>query len=70
MTLPDSPCRGICTTTYDEVCRACGRHYMEVAHWVTFTQEQKDAVWARIQADPRYRWEPKSRTQESRIGGV
>lgn len=45
---PDSPCKGVCTTTYDEYCRACHRHYLEVAQWVTYTQEQKDAVWARI----------------------
>lgn len=56
MTLPDSPCRGVCTTTYDEVCRACGRHYLEVAFWTTMTEEEKRAVWDRIQADPRYRW--------------
>lgn len=47
---PDSPCKGVCTTTYDEVCRGCGRHYLEVAQWVTFTQEQKDAVWARLES--------------------
>ena len=46
---PDSPCRGVCTTTYDEVCRACHRHYLEVAQWATMTQAEKDAVWARIE---------------------
>jgi len=47
---PDSPCVGLCTTTYDEVCRACNRHYMEVANWVSMTQAEKDAVWARIES--------------------
>lgn len=50
MTRPDSPCVGRCTTTYTEYCLACKRHYLEVAHWVTFTQEQKDAVWQRLES--------------------
>lgn len=45
---PDSPCLGVCTTTYDEFCRACHRHYLEVANWVSMTQAEKDAVWERI----------------------
>jgi predicted Fe-S protein YdhL (DUF1289 family) len=49
MTRPDSPCKGVCTTTYDEVCRACHRHYLEVANWVSMTQAEKDAVWARVE---------------------
>ena len=49
MTRPDSPCKGVCTTTYDEVCRACHRHYLEVANWSTMTQAEKDAVWARVE---------------------
>lgn len=63
--LPDSPCRGVCTTLYTEVCSGCGRHYLEVANWVGFTQDQKDAVWARIQADPRYRWGIKDEDQRT-----
>jgi len=39
----------VCTTTYDEVCRACHRHYLEVANWGVMTQAEKDAVWARIE---------------------
>ena len=48
---PDSPCIGICTTTYDEVCRACGRHYTEVAQWNSMSEEEKEAVWQRIDAE-------------------
>ena len=50
MTRPDSPCIGVCTTLYDTYCKGCGRHYLEVAHWVTYTQEQKDAVWERLES--------------------
>ena len=52
MTRPDSPCKGVCTTTYDEFCRACHRHYLEVANWSTMTQAEKDAVWLRIEILP------------------
>lgn len=45
---PDSPCKGVCTTLYTEFCLGCGRHYLEVAHWVSMTQEEKDAVWDRL----------------------
>jgi predicted Fe-S protein YdhL (DUF1289 family) len=61
--LPDSPCRGACSTTYTEACTACGRHYLEVAFWSTLSQAEKDKVWARIQADPRYRWDDTSTTR-------
>jgi predicted Fe-S protein YdhL (DUF1289 family) len=30
------------------VCRGCGRTVLEVAHWVSFSEEQKDVVWQRI----------------------
>jgi len=47
---PDSPCVAVCSTTFDDVCRGCGRTVAEVANWVFFTQEEKDAVWERILA--------------------
>lgn len=46
---PDSPCRGVCTTLYDEVCRGCGRHYLEVARWGQMTEQEKEAVWRRLE---------------------
>lgn len=46
---PDSPCVGICTTLYDDVCRGCGRTAMEVATWVTLEPEVKDEAWERIE---------------------
>ena len=46
----DTPCVAVCSTTFDEVCRGCGRTVVEVAHWVAFTAEQKEIVWLRITA--------------------
>lgn len=47
---PDSPCIAICDTLYSEFCTGCGRHYLEVANWSTMTEEQKEVVWQRIEA--------------------
>jgi predicted Fe-S protein YdhL (DUF1289 family) len=47
---PDTPCVAVCSTTFDEVCRGCGRTVVEVAHWVSMTAEQKEVVWQRILA--------------------
>jgi predicted Fe-S protein YdhL (DUF1289 family) len=45
---PDTPCVAVCSTTFDDICRGCGRTVVEVAHWVSMTAEQKEAVWERI----------------------
>ena len=47
----DSPCIAICTTLYDEVCKGCGRTYMEVARWTGYSEEEREAVWLRIDAE-------------------
>ena len=47
---PDTPCVAVCSTTFDDVCRGCGRTVAEVAHWVSMTAEQKELVWQRILA--------------------
>lgn len=47
---PDTPCVAVCSTTFDEVCRGCGRTYIEVAHWVSMSAEEKERVWVRILA--------------------
>ena len=47
----DSPCIGVCTTLYDEICQGCGRTLAEVSNWVFFSQEEKDSVWQRIRAE-------------------
>lgn len=48
---PDSPCVAVCSTAVgDEICRGCGRSFMEVANWVAMSAQEKDAVWIRILA--------------------
>ena len=49
-TRPDTPCVAVCSTTFDDVCRGCGRTVVEVAHWVSMSQLQKEIVWQRILA--------------------
>lgn len=48
---PDSPCIGVCSTLFDDVCKGCGRTASEVSNWVFFTEEEKAAVWKRIVQD-------------------
>ena len=45
---PDSPCVAVCTTLYDEFCRGCRRHYLEVANWNQMVDDKKQEVWDRI----------------------
>lgn len=45
---PDSPCIAVCTTLYTEKCLACGRTYMEVAHWNAMPEAEREIVWQRI----------------------
>jgi predicted Fe-S protein YdhL (DUF1289 family) len=47
---PDTPCVAVCSTTFDDICRGCGRTVAEVAEWVFMTAEQKEVVWQRILA--------------------
>ena len=46
-----TPCVGICSTTYgDEVCRGCKRFQHEVIQWNSFSDQQKEIVWNRLEA--------------------
>jgi len=45
---PDTPCVAVCSTTFDDVCRGCGRTVAEVANWVSMSPEHKEVVWQRI----------------------
>ncbi len=47
---PDTPCVAVCSTTFDDVCRGCGRTVIEVAHWVSMSAPEKELVWQRILA--------------------
>ncbi|MBV8261112.1 MAG: DUF1289 domain-containing protein [Paraburkholderia sp.] len=46
--LPDSPCIGVCSTLFDDICKGCGRTAVEVSNWVFLSDEEKRAVWERI----------------------
>ena len=48
ITAVDTPCIGVCSTTFDDVCIGCGRTFFEVAQWAVMTVEQKEEVWRRI----------------------
>ncbi len=43
-----TPCVGVCSVTFDEVCRGCGRTVDEVAQWAIMSEEQREIVWKRI----------------------
>jgi len=47
---PDTPCVAVCSTTFDEICRGCGRTVVEVATWVVMDDAAKELVWQRILA--------------------
>lgn len=49
MRTADSPCIAICTTLYDEICKGCGRTYIEVAQWGSMTEAEKEVIWARLE---------------------
>lgn len=51
MNRPDSPCIAVCTTLYDEVCKGCGRNYVEVAQWNSMTKPEQEVIWQRIDAE-------------------
>lgn len=47
---PESPCVGRCSTTYgDDICKGCGRTFIEVINWIMYDDEEKAAVWARLE---------------------
>ncbi|MGI4815055.1 MAG: DUF1289 domain-containing protein [Janthinobacterium lividum] len=46
---PDSPCIGVCSTLFDDVCKGCGRTAAEVSGWVFLTEAERRAIWARIE---------------------
>jgi predicted Fe-S protein YdhL (DUF1289 family) len=51
VTRPDSPCIAVCTTLYDEVCKGCGRTYTEVAQWSGMNDDEREAVWQRVETE-------------------
>ena len=45
-----TPCVGLCSTVYgDLVCRGCNRFHHEVIHWNGYNEDEKRAVWLRLE---------------------
>ncbi|MGO1273171.1 MAG: DUF1289 domain-containing protein, partial [Pseudomonas helleri] len=45
-----TPCIGLCSTVYgDLVCRGCKRFHHEVIHWNGYNEDEKRAVWLRLE---------------------
>ncbi len=45
-----TPCVGLCSTVYgDLVCRGCKRFHHEVVRWNLYNDEEKRAVWRRLE---------------------
>ncbi|EGH21895.1 hypothetical protein PSYMO_10465 [Pseudomonas amygdali pv. mori str. 301020] len=45
-----TPCVGLCSTVYgDLVCRGCKRFHHEVTHWNGYNEDEKRAVWLRLE---------------------
>ena len=45
-----TPCVGLCSTVYgDLVCRGCKRFSHEIVSWNAYTEEEKRAVWLRLE---------------------
>ena len=45
-----TPCVGLCSTVYgDQVCRGCKRFHHEVVNWNAYSDEEKRAVWRRLE---------------------
>jgi uncharacterized protein len=48
--LTDSPCIGVCSTLFDDVCKGCGRTAFEVEAWIVMNDDDKRVVWERLSA--------------------
>jgi len=45
-----TPCVGLCSTVYgDLVCRGCKRFHHEVVNWNAYNEDERRAVWARLE---------------------
>ncbi|CDM40334.1 hypothetical protein PSOLE_12620 [Pseudomonas oleovorans subsp. oleovorans] len=45
-----TPCVGLCSTVYgDVVCRGCKRFHHEVINWNSYNDDEKRAVWTRLE---------------------
>ena len=63
-----TPCVGICSTVYgDMVCRGCKRFAYEVIAWNSYTSEQKNIVWLRLDHLLQQVLEPKVRVMDAEL---
>jgi hypothetical protein len=45
----DTPCIGVCSTVYgDKICRGCKRRFDEVINWLSYSAEDKQRVYDRL----------------------
>lgn len=45
-----TPCIGLCSTVFgDQVCRGCKRFHHEIVNWNLYSDEEKRAVWERLE---------------------
>ena len=48
-TTPDTPCIAICSTSQgDDLCKGCGRTFIEVQRWLEMSPTEKRLTWRRI----------------------
>ena len=47
---PESPCIALCKLTEDDTCAGCKRTIDEIVNWRTYTDIEKNAVFARIKS--------------------
>ena len=48
-TTPDTPCIAICSTSQgDDLCKGCGRTFIEVQRWLEMSPTEKRQTWRRI----------------------
>lgn len=60
--LPQSPCVGICSACFDDVCRGCGRTVTEISNWLFMSDAERQTVWRRVIAQG---WKPRARTRRA-----
>ncbi|GGK05926.1 DUF1289 domain-containing protein [Pseudomonas matsuisoli] len=45
-----TPCVGLCSTVFgDQVCRGCKRFHHEIVNWNLYSDDEKRAVWERLE---------------------
>jgi len=45
-----TPCTGVCTMADNGLCMGCFRSLHEIAHWLTFSQEQRERIVEQLES--------------------